>query len=65
MWEETDARCTQTLDYSGGEIGPLLTMLEQRIASADLHVRHRDALIRLRAVIEEEFVDGAEGRIAA
>ena len=50
---------------AGEDIGPLLTMLEQRIQAPDLEVRHRDALIRLRAVIEEEFVDGAEGRIAA
>jgi hypothetical protein len=40
-------------------------MLEQRIASADLDVRHRDALIRVRAVIQEEFLQTAEERIAA
>jgi hypothetical protein len=39
---EQDARC-------------LLAMIEERIESSDIEVRHRDALIRLRAMIEEDL----------
>jgi hypothetical protein len=39
---EQDSRC-------------LLSMIEERIWSSDIEVRHRDALIRLRAMIEEDL----------
>ena len=37
------------------EARPFLRMLEERIRSSEIEVRHRDALIRLRAIIEEEL----------
>ncbi len=41
----------------------MLPMIEERIRSSDIDVRHRDALIRLRAMIEEdlEAVRGSPG----
>ena len=37
------------------EARPFLQMLEERVRSSEIEVRHRDALIRLRQVIEEEL----------
>jgi hypothetical protein len=37
------------------EARPFLQMLEERIRSSEIEVRHRDALIRLRQVIEDEL----------
>ena len=33
----------------------MLTMIEERIRSSDIQVEHRDALIRLRAMIEDDL----------
>src|SRR3954452_7217041 len=33
----------------------MLTMIEERIRSSDIGVEHRDALIRLRAMIEDDL----------
>ena len=38
----------------------MLRLIEQRIAASDIDVRHRDALIRLRQLLEEEIVAEAE-----
>ena len=37
------------------EARPFLQKLEERIRSLEIEVRHRDALIRLRQIIEEEL----------
>ena len=34
---------------------PMLTMIEERIRSSDIRVEHRDALIRLRTMIEDDL----------
>ena len=34
---------------------PMLSMIEERIRSSDIRVEHRDALIRLRAMIEDDL----------
>ena len=33
----------------------MLTMIEERIRSSDIRVEHRDTLIRLRAMIEDDL----------
>ena len=33
----------------------MLTMIEERIRSSDIQVEHRDALIRVRAMIEDDL----------
>jgi hypothetical protein len=33
----------------------MLTMIEERIRSSDIRVEHRDALIQLRAMIEDDL----------
>ena len=33
----------------------MLTMIEERIRSSDIQIEHRDALIRLRAMIEDDL----------
>ena len=42
----------------------MLRLIEQRIAASDIDVRHRDALIRLRHLLEEEIVAEAESEAA-
>ena len=34
----------------------MLRLIEERIAASDVEVRHKDALIRLRQLLEEEIV---------
>ena len=41
----------------------ILTMIEERIRSSDIQVEHRDALIRLRAMIADDLM--AAGQDAA
>ena len=36
---------------------PMLSMIEERIRSSDIRVEHRDALIRLRAMIEDDLAE--------
>ena len=40
----------------------MLTMIEERIRSSDIRVEHRDALIRLRAMIEDDLAAREQGR---
>ena len=44
------------------EARSFLQQLERKIASSDIEVRHRDALIRLRSMIEEDL-NARGGRI--
>jgi hypothetical protein len=43
----------------------MLTMIEERIRSSDIQVEHRDALTRLRAMIEDDLEESARGRLQA
>src|SRR3954452_9615988 len=43
----------------------MLTMIEERIRSSDIRVEHRDALIRLRAMIEDDLEGSARGEAAS
>jgi len=40
---------------------PMLSMIEERIRSSDIRVEHRDALIRLRAMIEDDLGEREPG----
>jgi hypothetical protein len=40
----------------------MLMMIEERIRSSDIRIEHRDALIRLRAMIENDLAAGEQGR---
>ena len=40
----------------------MLTMIEERIRSSDIRIEHRDALIRLRAMIEDDLAAEEQGR---
>ncbi len=40
----------------------LLGLVEERISSSDIRVEHRDMLIRLRAMIEDDLAAGEQGR---
>jgi hypothetical protein len=42
------------------EARALLQLLEEKIASSNIQVEHRDVLIRLRSNIEEDLLDGTE-----
>ena len=44
------------------EARSLLVMIEERIRSSEIEVRHRDMLIRLRATIEEDLASDATSR---
>ena len=37
----------------------MLTLIEERIRSSDIRIEHRDALIRLRAMIEDDLAPGS------
>jgi len=39
----------------------MLSMIEERIRSSDIRVEHRDALIRLRAMIEDDLGEREPG----
>ena len=39
----------------------LLTLIEQRIGSSGIRVEHRDMLIRLRAMIEDDLAEREPG----
>jgi len=39
----------------------MLSMIEERIRSSDIRVEHRDALIRLRAMIEDNLATLVQG----
>jgi hypothetical protein len=39
----------------------LLRQIEERIGWSDIQVQHRDVLIRLRSLIEEDLTETAEG----
>jgi len=43
----------------------MLTMIEERIKKSDIRVEHRDALIRLRAMIEDDLEGSARGEAAS
>ena len=38
-----------------GDARSMLRLLEERIRSSDIQIEHRDALIRLRAMIEDDL----------
>src|SRR4051794_8314504 len=40
----------------------MLTMIEERIRSSDIQIEHRDALIRLRAMIDDDLAAREQGR---
>jgi hypothetical protein len=42
----------------------MLRLIEERIAAPDIEARHKDALIRLRQLLEEEIVAEAESEAA-
>ena len=44
---------------------PMLSMIEERIRSSDIRVEHRDALIRLPAMIKDDLVALARGGASA
>ena len=39
----------------------MLQQIEERIRSSDIEVQHRDVLIRLRSLIEEDLTTASEG----
>jgi len=39
----------------------MLQQIEERIRSSDIEVQHRDALIRLRSLIEEDLTSAVKG----
>jgi hypothetical protein len=39
----------------------LLLQIEERIGSSEIEVQHRDVLIRLRSLIEEDLTTASEG----
>jgi hypothetical protein len=43
----------------------MLTMIEERIRSSAIQIEHRDALIRLRAMIEDDLEGSARGEAAS
>ena len=43
----------------------MLTMIEERIRSSNIQVEHRDALIRLRAMIEDDRAAFEEDGVSA
>ena len=40
---------------------PVLRLIEERIRSSEIEVEHRDVLIRLRAMIEEDLAEPGRG----
>ena len=45
-----------------GDARSMLSMIEERVRSSDIRVEHRDALIRLRTMIEDDLAAGEQGR---
>ena len=46
------------------EARTFLQQLQQKIASSEIEVAHRDVLIRLRSIIEEDLeAEGEQGRL--
>ena len=43
------------------QVDAQLRLIEHRIRSSDIEVRHRNALIRLRAMIEDDLAEAGEG----
>jgi hypothetical protein len=43
------------MDHAGDEAGSMLQQIEERIRASDIEVPHRDLLIRLRSLIEEDL----------
>ena len=43
----------------------MLTLIEERIRSSDIRIEHRDALIRLRAMIEDDLATREQGRVSS
>ena len=39
----------------------MLKMIEERIRASDIRIEHRDALIRLRAMIEDDLANSGPG----
>ena len=54
------ARCGWTMPEK--EARSMLRLLEERIGSSDIRVEHRDVLIRLRVVIEDDLRASEQGR---
>jgi len=50
-------RQTRALTMPADEACTFLQLLREKIASSQIEVRHRDVLIRLQAIIEEDLVD--------
>jgi hypothetical protein len=44
------------------EANSLIQLIEERIRTSEIDVRHRDALVRLRSVLEEQI--GIEPHVA-
>ena len=40
----------------------MLHQIEERIRSSEIEVQHRDVLIRLRSLIEEDLTTASQGR---
>src|SRR4051794_36346035 len=43
----------------------MLTMIEERVRVSDIRIEHRDALIRLRAMIEDDLATREQGRASS
>ena len=43
----------------------MLSMIEEQVRSSDIRVEHRDMLIRLRAMIEDDLAAREQGRASA
>jgi hypothetical protein len=43
----------------------MLRLIEERIRSSDIEVQHRDVLIRLRAILEEDLATAFDGQQGA
>jgi hypothetical protein len=50
-------RQTRAWTMPANEARTFLQLLHEKIASSQIEVRHRDVLIRLQAIIEEDLVD--------
>ena len=50
-------RQTRPWTMPADEACTFLQLLREKIASSQIEVRHRDVLIRLQAIIEEDLVD--------
>ena len=57
-----DAQCPLWLAIPEEDARSMLRLLEERIGSSDIQVEHRHALIRLRAMIEDDLAAREQGR---